>query len=484
MALKEELKIVINGDASGAMRAFGDVGKSASGMGKSLANFVKVGAVAALAAVTAAAAGTAAIMKKAFENWSENQLIQTKLNNTLKNTGKLTGVTADLVNKLGKELQKTTRFEDDMVASGGEILARFKNINSNIFPETIQLTADLAESLGIDFPEAAKMMGKALSTPGEGLRVLKQAGVDLGDDVLASIDRLLASGKLEEAQKLILSALSGSVGGVAVEAGKTSSGLTDRIKNQIDGIFDGVAESLGPGFDKVLDFISTSLDQFTSDPETIAFIDNLGVTFEKMATNLPQAVGSLREFMTILSLPPSEGPGMLFESIGKFSEEWMNSKLVSQMISDITNVGQAILHLNQFINVLGQYLTIQLLKAFDAFLKSKFVSGVRGAFAGIAAAIDGITRAIKDVIKWFAELPAAIPPWLIPGSPTPFEIGLRGISSELDNISKATMPNLTGGVSASMGGADNGAASEMAGIRDEIRFLVRTLPRAIANANA
>jgi hypothetical protein len=328
------------------------------------------------------------------------------------------------------------------------------------------------------------MMGKALSTPGEGLRVLKQAGVDLGDDVLKSIDRLLASGKLEEAQKLILSALQGSIGGVSVAAGQTSSGLMDNIKNQVNGIFDGLAESLGPGFDRILSFISTSIGQFTSDPKTIEAIQNLGVQFNKLATDLPRAVGSLREFMGILSMPPSEGPNALFEALGKASEAWTNSKLVTQMISDITNIGQAVLHLNQFIITLGKYITLNLLKAFDTFMKSPFVNGVKAGFSGISSAIYGIISAIKSLISWFAKLPAAIPSFLIPGSPTPFEIGLRGISSELDNISKATMPNLTGGVSFSTGGADNGAATEMAGIRDEIRFLVRTLPRAIANANA
>lgn len=484
MARTEELKIVINGDASGANRAFGSLTTSMKNIGPKLVQFGKMAMVALGVAATAAAAAIGGVLKKAFDNWTDNQLIQTKLNNTLKNTGKITGVTAAMVNKLGKELQKTTRFEDDMVASGAEILARFRTINSNIFPETIALTADLAESLGVDFPAAAEMMGKALSTPGEGLRVLKQAGVDLGDDVLKSIDRLLASGKLEEAQRLILNAMQGSVGGVAVAAGGTASGLMANIKNQVDGIFDGLAESLGPGFDKILGFISTSLAQFTSDPNTIAFIDNLGKTFSKLADDLPRAVGSLRELMAIFAMPPSEGPIALFDALGKFSEAWMNSKLVSQMISDVTNVGQAILHLGQFVDVLGKYIAIHILQAFDAFLKSKFVSGVRAAFAGIASAIDSIVRAIKSLIAWFAKIPASIPTWLIPGSPTPFEIGLRGISSELDNISKMQLPGVSKGVAFSTGGADNGAASEMAGIRNEIRFLVRTLPRAIANANA
>jgi hypothetical protein len=485
MALNEELKIVINGDASGANKAFNSLTSSMKNIGPKLIQLGKIAMVGIAALATAAAAGIATVLKKAFDNWTDNQLIQTKLNNTLKNTGKITGVTTDLVNKLGKELQKTTRFEDDMVAAGGEILARFKTINSNIFPETIKLTADLAESLGVDFPEAAKMMGKALSTPGEGLRVLKQAGVDLGDDVLASIDKLLASGKLEEAQKLILAALSGSVGGVAVEAGKTGSGMADRMKNQMGGIFDTLGEKMGPGFEKTMSFLETSLSQLTSDPAFINMITVLGTEFTKLADKLPMIVGKIREFFDSIGLDQTTVINGITTGIQIFGMAVnILFELFSKFVAMINPAKQTLKDLWAIFQMLGTYLQIQLKKAFQTIMESKFVTGARALFAGIGSAIQGIVSAIKSVMEWFAKLPAAIPAWLIPGSPTPFEMGLRGISSELDNISKATLPNLTGGVSMSTGGADNRAASEMAGIRDEIRFLVRTLPRAIANANA
>ena len=36
-----------------------------------------------------------------------------------------------------------------------------------------------------------------------------------------------------------------------------------------------------------------------------------------------------------------------------------------------------------------------------------------------------------------------LPEWLKPGSPTPFEIGLKGIGTELQNLSKMTIPNFS-----------------------------------------
>ena len=50
--------------------------------------------------------------------------------------------------------------------------------------------------------------------------------------------------------------------------------------------------------------------------------------------------------------------------------------------------------------------------------------------------VEGITGAIRDAIKWLSDLADSIsklslPDWLTPGSPTPWEIGLRGIGDAL-----------------------------------------------------
>lgn len=485
MARTEELKIVINGDATGANKAFSSLTRSMKNLGPQLAVVGRQIAIGAGLAAAAAAAAIGAVVVKSFNAWTENQLIQTKLNNTLKNTGKITGVTADQVNKLATEMQRLTRFEDDTVAAAGEILARYKTIGKDTFPEVLSLSADLAESLGVDIPQAAEMLGKALVAPGEGLRVLKQAGVALTDQQQLMIDKLMAAGKVAEAQKLIMDLLQGSIGGVAIAAGKTGSGMADRMKNQLGGIFDTIGEKMGPGFEKILSFVGTSLSQLTSDPAFINLLTVMGAEFTKLADKLPTIVGKIREFFDSIGLDQTaviNGITTGFQIFGMALT--ILFELFSKFVAMIEPAKQTLRDLGAIFQMLGLYLSIQLTKAFNAVMNSPFIKGARAVFAGIGAAIQSIVSAIKSVISWFAKLPSAIPSWLIPGSPTPFEIGLRGISSELDNISKMQLPGISKGVSFSTGGADNGAASEMAGIRNEIRFLVRTLPRAIANANA
>jgi hypothetical protein len=59
----------------------------------------------------------------------------------------------------------------------------------------------------------------------------------------------------------------------------------------------------------------------------------------------------------------------------------------------------------------------------------------------LAASFDGVTSAIKKATGWLSDLASGIrafklPDWLTPGSPTPFEMGLWGISDALKSVSR------------------------------------------------
>jgi len=65
---------------------------------------------------------------------------------------------------------------------------------------------------------------------------------------------------------------------------------------------------------------------------------------------------------------------------------------------------------------------------------------------------EGIKDAIRSVIEWVQKLidkfkNIKIPDWLTPGSPTPFEIGLRGISSAMKEASLHVLPKYTANLS-------------------------------------
>jgi hypothetical protein len=79
------------------------------------------------------------------------------------------------------------------------------------------------------------------------------------------------------------------------------------------------------------------------------------------------------------------------------------------------------------------------------------LNGISGAFDSVAQAVQWVIDKVKEVIDWFKQVGDSLPDWLNPGSPTPFEMGLRGIAAQLKSINQltGTMP-LFNGLSATM----------------------------------
>lgn len=79
------------------------------------------------------------------------------------------------------------------------------------------------------------------------------------------------------------------------------------------------------------------------------------------------------------------------------------------------------------------------------------LEAVGGKFQAVNSAIGGLSGAIQSVIGWLRELKAQLdnielPDWMTPGSPTPWEIGLRGVSDAMRQLNNMTVPGLDRGL--------------------------------------
>lgn len=87
----------------------------------------------------------------------------------------------------------------------------------------------------------------------------------------------------------------------------------------------------------------------------------------------------------------------------------------------------------------------------------------------VKTAFDGIVTAIDETIGWLEDLAAAflkivIPEWLQFSSPTPLEMGLRGINDAMRELSKKSLPSLSSGFSGLSPALPMGLASAGAGV--------------------
>lgn len=78
--------------------------------------------------------------------------------------------------------------------------------------------------------------------------------------------------------------------------------------------------------------------------------------------------------------------------------------------------------------------------------------GLSYAIAGVRAAIDWLIRVWNDM-KHRIESGINLPDWLTPGSPTPLELGLRGIGAEMDRLNMGGLTVAAGAGAGAMAGA-------------------------------
>lgn len=73
-------------------------------------------------------------------------------------------------------------------------------------------------------------------------------------------------------------------------------------------------------------------------------------------------------------------------------------------------------------------------------LANTILAGLETAFNRVKNAIQWVIDKIHDLIKKLRKL--KLPDWLTPGSPTPFELGLRGIADAMDDLARKRLPEL------------------------------------------
>lgn len=232
----------VKADTTDFKRGMGEAKRHAgglhTGLGK-LAGGIKLFARGAAIAGTAVAAFGGLALKEFSA--SENSLAQ--LNAVLKSTGGIAGVTAKQATDLAASLQGVTKFSDEMILDGENLLLTFTKIGKDIFPQATETMLDMSQALGQDLKSSAVQLGKALQDPILGVTALRRVGVNFSKAQRDVIERLVNSGKTMEAQKMILKELQVEFGGSAKAAGQTLSGQLVILKNT----FSDLMEIMGGG---------------------------------------------------------------------------------------------------------------------------------------------------------------------------------------------------------------------------------------------
>ncbi len=234
-------------------------------------------------ATASAIAGGAVIGREAIQfakesiNLAREQArVEAQLATAIQSTGGAAGLSSRELRNLASELQNTTNFGDEATIAAESLLLTFTNIGSDVFPETVRLTQDLATAMNKDLSSAALQVGKALNDPVAGLASLKEASIQFTPEQQAQVKNFVEINDLASAQGIILAELSRQFGGSAEAAREADNGII-----ALGNSFSDLQEQVG--------FLLLDLGETSNlTRETTGFFDSLSASIKGFRAEIGQ----------------------------------------------------------------------------------------------------------------------------------------------------------------------------------------------------
>ena len=208
------LRVVIGGDITALQKALTQVERSIKKttrqldqVGKTLSTSLTL----PLAALGAASVRNFDIQAKAIAD----------VEAAVKSTGGAAGLTSKQLQEMASSLQDNSLFGDEAILK--EVTANlltFTKVSSDSFQRAQQAVLDLSTRMNVDLKSATIQVGKALNDPIGGITSLSRAGIQFTEQQKNMIKSLVETGKVSEAQSLILKELETQFGGAAEAARK------------------------------------------------------------------------------------------------------------------------------------------------------------------------------------------------------------------------------------------------------------------------
>ena len=231
-----------------------------AGVGKRLQNFG--------IAASAFSAGVGLAFRDSLQLYDTQEKAMAKVRQAVEATGGAAGKTAEELFRAASGLQEISRYGDEAILDRvtGQLLT-FTNIAGEQFDRAQAAILDIATVLGSDLQPVAIQVGKALNDPAKGLSALARSGIQFTEEQHEVIKSLAETGRMAEAQSLILAELEKQYGGQAQAAAQVGIGALDQLSNSWGDLKEEVGGILAELLPPVVSFLKTLISGFTSLPE-------------------------------------------------------------------------------------------------------------------------------------------------------------------------------------------------------------------------
>lgn len=241
---------------------------------------------------------------------SDKQQALAQLEATLASTGRQAEFTTKQLLDMADAMEASSMLTAEQVQAAQARLLSYTDVAANEFPRALRIVIDQQQRLGISAEQSAEIVGRALQSPSKAMAALSRQGFTLEAGQQRLLKQLEATGRMAEAQSIIMDMLTEAYGGAAAAARLNTAaglwkGITDRIGDFTSrvansGAFEYIQRKLvevSDGLDAMandgrLDRLAQSLsDAFVAGSEALSkYVEKLAtVDFEGLAARAARA---------------------------------------------------------------------------------------------------------------------------------------------------------------------------------------------------
>lgn len=203
----------------------------------------------------AAGAGLGVGLGMAFNKFAQEtinaQNEQRQLAAVIRSTGAAAGYSVKQLNDMAEALSNATTLSAGDINRAQTRLLSYTGIVGETFPRAMQAVVDTSVRMGMSVEQAAETVGRALDIPSQGLSSLSRQGFRFTEEQKKVVEQLEKTGRVAEAQAIVLEALESSYGGAAAAARDTLGGALAALQNRVndlmaggDGSIDGLTQEI------------------------------------------------------------------------------------------------------------------------------------------------------------------------------------------------------------------------------------------------
>lgn len=173
---------------------------------------------------------------------AEQELAQ--LDAALKSTANAAGFTRSQLVSMAEELSKSSTFSAGEITQAQTRLLTYTTIVGDQYPKALQIAIDQSARLGLSLTQSAEIIGRALETPSRGVASLTRQGFNFTEEQKKLLKSLEDTGRVAEAQRIVMDVLTESYGGAAAAARNTLGGALTAVKNAFGDLLTGDKASI------------------------------------------------------------------------------------------------------------------------------------------------------------------------------------------------------------------------------------------------